>query len=656
MITHDTRFAELAAAPVKTIRVRFDDQTDETGEHDFASADDLMTATQTLMGNFLGVGTKKMEVKCLGDWSDVRTHHYDGYLAIWDAVEDDWNEIYLGQFVVDNAAYDIDAGSTVITMYDALYNAANTPYALVDDLFPCTVAQLAAAVATTFGSALDFSPSLPNAGYTITENLWKTINNATMYDVAKEIAEATATTVVMRGDTLTFKPYEVDDENMTELNLKKFKIGKNWGVLNSIVLSRMPQGDNIVLNNDASVEAVGATAFTAVNNEILDDERADVIQPIYDALVGTTPFIIQDDIEADTEGHGWYEIGDSFSMTLKGVTYYPIITEVTLEMAGYLRETIKSKIPDPNDINYMTAGGIMKSIWNTEIKVDKQGNEITSIVSRQDVTDQTVADNYTEIKQDIENVAITILETGGDNIIENSVGYALKTNQELDFWTYSGTGTVVSQSSPGSLAYGGVSGYEIDITGTTKKITQRIAVTPGKPYSLSFRAKKNSSGSARVKLSNTNDSVQVDLPASTAYVWDEFKSENIVPTLNYFDVEISSNNADAFGITDLMVNIGENAAVWSMAADEITSQNVVMNRNGITVKNSQYAGDFTQITPLEFAGYSNASGQQKKVFSLNRDVTVVEQLQANKGITMVPIKIIPITTGSIQGLAFVKNL
>lgn len=658
MITHNSRFAELATAPVKQIRVRFDDQTDDSGTRDFASGDQLMSATMSSLGQFIGVATKKMVAKALGDWSVIRDHHYDAYLAIWDATANAWNEIYLGQFIVDNVAWDIDAGSSTITMYDALYVAGNTLYGLPDSLFPCTVAQLAAAVATTFGSDLSFG-TLPNGTYTITENLWKTINNATMKDVVQSIAEATGTTARMTGDTLVFKQYAVNSEVMTADNMLKFKIGQRWGAVNSIVLSRMPQNDNIVENNDLSVAAIGITAITIVNNQIMDDARATLIQPLYDFLVGgnliTSPHIVQDDIEADTEGHGWYEVGDAFTVTVGASSYKTIITETQLTLEGSIKETIKSKIPLPTDINYGTAGGIQKSIYDTEIKVDKQQNQITSIVSRQDITDGVVSDNYTELKQDIDDITATVLATGGNNLVENSVGFALKTDQSLDLWALTGTGTAVSQSSPGSLAYGALSGYEIDLAGTSPKITQRIPVTIGKAYSLSFRAKKNSTGTAQIKLSNTTDSFIVNLAASTAYNWQEFKIENFVPTVNYLDVAISGASPDSFAITDLMVNVGENASIWSQAADEVMSQNVTINKNGIVVKNSVYAGDFTQITPLEFAGYSNASGTQKKVFSLNRDVTTVEKLQANSGITMTPIKIVPITTGTIQGWAFVKN-
>lgn len=649
MITHDSRFEELASAPVKTINVRFDDMTDTSGDHDFSSSDDLMSATQTALGRFLGVATKKMEAKCLEDWTAVRDHEYDVYMGIWDDVASDWNEIYLGRFGVDTADYDVDAGSTLLTMYDRLGKATQEDYSLVDADFPCTVEELAGKIATALDVTLEFDTDLPNADYEVLENLWKTITGTKMYDIVKEIAEVTATTALMSGNTLTFRPYAVDSEVMTEDNLSRFKIGQHWGVLNSVVLSRQPQNDNVVLTNEPSVAADGLTDWTAVNNQIVDDLREELIVPMYDFLVGETPYIVQDDIEAVTEGHGWYEIGDPFTMTIGGNDYYPILTEIILILEGSIDETIKSKIPDPNDIDYASAGGIQKTIWNTEIKVNKQANEITSIVSRQDETDE----QFTEIVQQIDNIATTVQGSGGNNLLENSVGYSVLTDGSLEFWDFDGTGAVTSQSSPGSQNYGATSGNEIDLSGSSGKITQRVTVAPNNPYSLSFLAKKNSSGSATIRLFNDDDEFEIELAASTAYAWEQFKLENIVPTGSYLDVEIQSNSADNFSITDLMLNVGEYASVWSQAADEVTSQNVIINRNGITVKSNLYA-DYTNINPLEFAGYSDASGTMKKVFSLNRDITIMEKLQANSEISMEPIKIVPITDGDNAGWAFVK--
>ena len=45
----------------------------------------------------------------------------------------------------------------------------------------------------------------------------------------------------------------------------------------------------------------------------------------------------------------------------------------------------------------------------------------------------------------------------------------------------------------------------------------------------------------------------------------------------------------------------------------------------------------------------------QKVFSLNRDTTEVEKLEARSQMKMAPIKIVPIDNASYKGWAFVKE-
>ena len=104
-----------------------------------------------------------------------------------------------------------------------------------------------------------------------------------------------------------------------------------------------------------------------------------------------------------------------------------------------------------------------------------------------------------------------------------------------------------------------------------------------------------------------------------------------------------------------MFSIGEYAITWSQANGEIMNTQVNINLDGVLVKSSIYQGDYTIMSPLEFAGYSNINGIITKVFSLNKDTTQVKKLKAEDEITMDPIKIVPITEGEIQGWAFVPS-
>ena len=331
------------------------------------------------------------------------------------------------------------------------------------------------------------------------------------------------------------------------------------------------------------------------------------------------------------------------------------ITDTHLELGNGIKETIKGVAPTATQTDYARAGGITKTIYNTEIKVDKQKQEIESIVSKQTQVDQQIADEFSKITQNIKNVVTTIQTTGGGNLIKNSVGYAKNQDGTLVEWTKNNTGEVKSYTSPESKSYGAISGNAIELK-KGASITQRLNVaSSGKiPYTLSFRCKKSATGLAMVKLSNTIDSFIITIPEGKEIIWQNYDLTKLDPSMNYLDITISaSNNCEQFLITDLMVNMGDQSIPWVQANGEILNTQVAVNDKGMRVSSSVYSGDYVEITPLGMSGHSNVSGTDEEVFKLNRDITETSKLSARKEVAMDPIKIVPVKDGDMAGWNFV---
>lgn len=331
------------------------------------------------------------------------------------------------------------------------------------------------------------------------------------------------------------------------------------------------------------------------------------------------------------------------------------VTDTHLELGNGIKETIKGAAPTTTQTDYARAGGITKTIYNTEIKVDKQKQEIESVVSKQTQVDQKLNEEFTKVTQNIKDVVTTIQTTGGGNLIKNSVGYAKNQDGTLVEWSKNNVGEVKSYTSPESRSYGAISGNAIELK-KGASITQRLNVASrGKiPYSLSFRAKKGSIGTATVKLSNTIDSFVITIPENKEIIWQNFDLTKIDPSMNYLDVTVStSNNCEQFLITDLMVNMGDQVVPWVQANGEILNTQVAVNDQGMMVSSSVYSGDYVQITPLGMSGHSNVTGTDEEVFKLNRDVTETSKLSARKEINMDPIKIVPVKDGERPGWYFV---
>ena len=158
-----------------------------------------------------------------------------------------------------------------------------------------------------------------------------------------------------------------------------------------------------------------------------------------------------------------------------------------------------------------------------------------------------------------------------------------------------------------------------------------------------------------MKIYNTNEEYKIELPIGEDSFYGSYEITALLPTDNYYDIEFSGSEDSNATFTDNMFSIGEYAISWSQASGEIMNTQVNINLDGVLVKSSIYQGDYTIMSPLEFAGYSNINGIITKVFTLNKDTTIVKKLEAEDEVKMLPIKIVPITEGELQGWAFVPS-
>ncbi len=654
MITVSPAFEAAMKAPVKTIRVEvWAYPQNEEGNPEQIWHDDLQSVDLNSVGQFLGAGSKKITANVVNDQS--------GQIGVGVRVDlkvllpnQSYETISIGRYTISTVEYTIESNMSRVELFDPMYVLSQTDYSLTDQQFPMTVKQLAEAVSDIAGTVLDSNfDNLPNAEYLITQNLWATIQNTSYRNVVQEIAQATGTTATVSGGTMLFKQFDTPVYSINEDNLTKFKIGDKYGSVNSVSLSRMPQNDNILLRDAEDVDANGLYEMTIINNQIVDDDRQTLIQPLYEELVNGEPYINFYSAEFKTEGHGWYEVGDLINANLGGVDYPVFITEVVLRIAGGISETIKSVTPNDPAVNGTTAGGILKTLWNTEIKVDKQNNEIISVVERQRVFEDQTEEDFTRLEQDINNIQLSVQDGGGVNQIKNSVGYAYSNVDGLTLWTKGGANTVQPSTDTGSLVAGSLSGNRIDFIGGEGSITQRVTLSPGGTHNLTFYAKKNTQGVARVSLINETDNFFIELADDTPYDWQRFVINDFVPTTNYVDVVIYTDSDVAlFSITDLMLSKGAVPMAWQQAVGEVANTNVTFDTTGITVKSNVYEGARTVMSPIEFAGY-DSSGQ--RAFAVNNDTTEVNNFEVRGDIDTSTHKIVFVSSGPNAGMNFVQK-
>ena len=486
--------------------------------------------------------------------------------------------------------------------------------------------------------------------------LWENISGITYRDIFVQIAQATGSTCVIgNDDKVYFKPVTKTGEKLTYNNLFKLKLEDQYGEINSVVLSRTPQEDNVYKRDEASIQTNGLTEFKIENNEIIDKDRDNAIDPIYNALIGLKyyPF------EATTEGLGWYEIGDSFDIeTDTGDVFNTTLFNFSITVDGSVKETLKTVAETKTQTQYQYATTLAKRIKNTEIITNKQEQLIQSLVRDMYEENGVVNEIYTKIIQDIDDIIFSVQNSGGNNLIQNSVMFAYDSNKTPTDWELSGSGTLAIQSDTEALANGGLSGHSFTLLNKTAKqrvSVKVIAVGESTYYTFSTKIKKNVAGECYVKLYNEKEEHIIQIPSGTDAFYTDYEIKGITPQENYYYIEFYGSADSGATFTDNMLAVGEYKSQWTQANGEVMNTQVNVNLDGVLVKSSVYAGDYTVMSPLEFAGYSNINGTITKVFSLNKDVTKVKKLEAEDEVKMVPIKIVPITAGDLQGWAFVPS-
>ena len=489
-------------------------------------------------------------------------------------------------------------------------------------------------------------------------DLWENIEGITYRDIFTQIAQATASTCIIHDDKVYFKPLTDTGENLTYDNLFKLKLEALYGEINSVVLSRAQiEGEIVSLQNDESIQVNGLTEFKIESNEIIDKDRETAIIPIYDALNGVSyyPF------EATTEGLGWYEIGDDITIVNDlGEEFKTSLFNYSITIDGSVKETLKTTAESKTQSQYQYANTVSKLIRNTEIIVNKQEQTIKAVVSEMD----GVNERFSTIEQDIENINFNVQNSGGSNLIRNSVMFAYELENDIvksaSNWELEDDGTLTIVSDVDLQTSGGISAHGFSLSNKIVR-TEKIHVKPFdelKPvyYSFSTRIKKDSAGSCYVRIYNEDvgeEHIVKSLADGETSNLEEYELSALKPTGDYYIIEFYGSADSNVIFTDNMLAIGEQKSQWTQANGEVMNTQVNISLDGIVVRSDTVLGDYTVISKYEFAGYSNINGTMTKVFTLNKGRTEVQKLLVKESLEMPPLKIVPVNSGELQGWAFV---
>lgn len=320
--------------------------------------------------------------------------------------ETEFHYIQYGTYrIKDEPQYSEEKRALTVEAYDKMLEAM-VPYDLeLDYSEGITVGGLLDAICTRLGWT---------KGYTTFRNSTVLLDGEkytaedTFRDVLDEIAQAAGAVIAFSAeDELCVLYPTASGTALDPSNLKKLTVGAKYGPINSVVLARSPQEDNIYKQDEESVTANGLTEIRIDNNQLMDSHRDDFLDGIFAALSGLTFY----EYELESFGIGVIGLCETFSFSgLDGTEYPAILLADDLEITQGVKETSSFQRPAETETDYSAASETDKTLRRTILRVDKQAQEIQSLVTTTEMVREIQKTIFSQITQTKEEILSEVAE------------------------------------------------------------------------------------------------------------------------------------------------------------------------------------------------------------------------------------------------------
>ena len=301
------------------------------------------------------------------------------------------------------------------------------------------------------------SPSGTEMGnFTATENdtgIWKIIidvykdNPVTFKNIA--IVERPYTYKITNDYLLPYRPYNydlIDERFFKDTNVN---VGKKYGPINSIVLSRSAGSDNIYRRDDDSILQNGLCELKIEDNEILNSaNREDFIQAIFNALNGLEYYIN----DFATKGITLFSPTHLYRAKINNQIYQCLMVNDEINIDQGLEENTYNNEPKASVTDYSKADKTDRGIQQATITANKAEGKVEAIVSSIGDSNGNVTGaslilaingdtSQAELNADKISLAGKTIQMTTDNIAINSTNFQLDSsgNMTANSGTFGGT-------------------------------------------------------------------------------------------------------------------------------------------------------------------------------------------------------------------------
>lgn len=310
--------------------------------------------------------------------------------------------IDLGNYIVSkDAEYNADTMSYSHTCYDKMLSSMKD-YEDMKITFPIKVKdyikKLCDYIGLTFAS---YNDNFANCDKELTADYY-TGYDYTFRDVLDELAQVTASTICINSNDELEIRY-IPKKSAIELNEDYFKdtnvtFDNLYGPINSIVLSRSGESDNIYLQDEESIENNGLCELKIIDNQIMNyNDRSDYLPAILENLNGLTYCTNN----FDSRGICFLDLCDRYTANVHGKLYDCVLFNDEIKITQGLEETIYTEMPTETKTDYTKADKTDQKINKAYIIMDKVNKKLESVISEVDETSKKV----TKIEQTVDSIS-----------------------------------------------------------------------------------------------------------------------------------------------------------------------------------------------------------------------------------------------------------
>ena len=327
-------------------------------------------------------------------------------------VNNSYEYLNYGNYIVYSSEKQEDFKSYKITCYDKmLYSMVD--YEDLEITYPITIRNYINAICTKLGLTFaNSSDTFANYNRQIASELYlDSGGNALGYtyrDVLDELAQVTASTIcINNNDELEIRYITSTNDTIDEEFLKDTNVnfGEKYGPINSIVLSRSAETDNVYIQDSQSIEQNGLCELKIVDNQIMNgNDRSDYLPDLLSILDGLEYFIN----DYSSIGILYYELCDRYTVQVGENSYSCVMFNDSINITSGIEEDVYTEMPQQTETDYKKADKTDQKINQTYLIVDKQNQAIEGVVSRVDGQDEQIATirlQYNELLSRISDIA-----------------------------------------------------------------------------------------------------------------------------------------------------------------------------------------------------------------------------------------------------------